>query len=191
MNIYRFIPAEWRPHIWVRVLPALENIVYGANLSNILSAHTNAFLDVVAWIPYGILHFVMPFVTAFLMFAFGGPGTLPVWSRTFGYLNFLGVAMQIVFPCAPPWYENANGLAPANYSMKGSPAGLARIDALFGVDLYTSTFTASPMVFGAFPSLHAATATLNALFLSHIFPRARPAFMGWVIWIWWATVSYF
>lgn len=72
--------------------------------------------------------------------------------------------------------------------MKGSPAGLARIDALFGADIYTSTFTASPMVFGAFPSLHAATATLNALFLSHIFPRAKPVFMFWVVWIWWATL---
>ena len=53
------------------------------------------------------------------------------------------------------------GLAPANYAMEGSPAGLARIDQLFGVDMYTSTFTASPLVFGAFPSLHAGCATIE------------------------------
>lgn len=184
----KFIPADWRPHIWVRVLPALENIVYGANLSNILSKHQNAFLDVLAWIPYGILHFTTPFITAAVMFIFGGPGSLPVYSRTFGYMNTLGVATQLMFPNAPPWYENKYGLAPANYDIQGSPAGLERIDKLFGVDLYTSTFTASPMVFGAFPSLHAAVATMNALFLGHIFPRGKPIFITWIVWIWWATL---
>ncbi|KAK6345136.1 Aureobasidin resistance protein Aur1 [Orbilia javanica] len=184
----KFIPAEWRPHIWVRVLPALENIVYGANLSNILSKHQNAFLDILAWIPYGILHFTTPFITAAVMFIFGGPGSLPVYSRTFGYMNALGVATQLVFPNAPPWYENKYGLAPANYGIQGSPAGLERVDKLFGVDLYTSTFTASPMVFGAFPSLHAAVATMNALFLGHIFPRGKPVFITWIVWIWWATL---
>ena len=80
------------------------------------------------------------------------------------------------------------GLAPANYSMAGSPAGLARIDALFGIDLYTSNFTAAPLVFGAFPSLHAGCATIEALFLSYVFPRLRPVFIAYVLWIWWATM---
>ena len=85
-------------------------------------------------------------------------------------------------------YENMFGLAPANYSMAGSPAGLARIDKLFGLDMYTSTFTASPLVFGAFPSLHAGNATIEALFLSYLFPRFRPAFIAYTLWIWWATM---
>ena len=80
------------------------------------------------------------------------------------------------------------GLAPANYSMQGSPAGLARIDDLFGIDLYTSNFIASPMVFGAFPSLHAGCSTIEALFLSHTFPKLRPFFITYVLWIWWATM---
>ena len=69
----RFIPPEYRPHIWVKVLPALENIFYGANLSNILSAHKYVVLDVLAWIPYGLLHFGGPFFWAGLMFIFGPP----------------------------------------------------------------------------------------------------------------------
>lgn len=81
-----------------------------------------------------------------------------------------------------------NGLAPANYSMSGSPAGLARIDALFGWSMYTSTFTASPLVFGALPSLHSGIATIEALFLGHVFPRARWMFFCYVMWIWWATL---
>ncbi|EXJ59575.1 hypothetical protein A1O7_03721 [Cladophialophora yegresii CBS 114405] len=184
----RFIPSEWRPPIWVKVLPALENILYGANLSNILSAHKNTALDLLAWFPYGLGHFGGPFVVAAVIFIFGPPSTLPVFGFTFGYMNLAGVMIQVLFPCSAPWYENMYGLAPANYSMKGSPAGLARIDALLGFDMYTSGFTASPMVFGAFPSLHAATSTLEALFMSHVFPRYTPLWAFYAAWLWWSTM---
>ncbi|RKF71604.1 Inositol phosphorylceramide synthase catalytic subunit aur1 [Golovinomyces cichoracearum] len=184
----RFIPAEYRPHIWVKVLPALENILYGANLSKILSAHQHSILDLLAWIPYGILHFGGPFVWAALMFICAPPGTVPVFAQTFGYLNIAGVVIQLIFPCSPPWYENMYGLAPANYSIEGSPAGLRRIDELFGVDLYTSSFTASPLVFGAFPSLHSGNAVLEAFFMSHCFPKLRPLFILYAMWMWWATM---
>lgn len=184
----QFIPPDYRPGIWVRLLPAMENILYGANLSNILAAHKNAVLDVLAWLPYGILHFGAPFVCSGLMFIFGPPGTTPTFARSFGYMNMAGVMIQILFPCSAPWYENMYGLAPANYSIPGSPAGLAAIDKLFGIDLYTSTFTASPLVFGAFPSLHSANATLEALFMSHTFPRLRPLFILYTLWMWYATM---
>ncbi|PBP17931.1 aureobasidin resistance protein Aur1 [Diplocarpon rosae] len=184
----RFIPAEYRPHIWVKVLPALENIFYGANISNILSAHKYVVLDVLAWVPYGLLHFGGPFFWAALMFLFSAPGTLPVFAQTFGYMNIAGVAIQLMFPCSPPWYENMYGLAPANYSMEGSPAGLARIDKLLGVDMYTTNFTASPLVFGAFPSLHSGNAVLEALFMSHCFPKLRPLVIAYAMWMWWATM---
>ncbi|KAI9833877.1 MAG: Aureobasidin resistance protein Aur1 [Phylliscum demangeonii] len=184
----RFVPGDYRPPIWVRVLPALENIFYGANLSNILSAHQHVFLDVLAWLPYGIIHFGAPFVCSAIMFIFGPPGMVPAFARSFGYMNLAGVSIQLLFPCSPPWYENMYGLAPANYSMAGSPAGLARVDQLFGIDLYTSSFTASPIVFGAFPSLHAGCATFEALFMSHTFPQLRPYFIAYTLWIWWATM---
>lgn len=184
----RFISGEYRPPIWVRVLPALENILYGANLSNILSAHKAVALDVLAWLPYGITHFGAPFVCSGVMFIFGPPGTTPVFARSFGYMNMAGVMIQLIFPCSPPWYENKYGLAPANYSMQGSPAGLAAIDKLFGIDLYTSTFTASPMVFGAFPSLHSGSAVIEALFMSFTFPKLRPLFIFYALWLWWATM---
>ncbi|KAI9822318.1 MAG: Aureobasidin resistance protein Aur1 [Pycnora praestabilis] len=122
------------------------------------------------------------------MFLFAAPGTVPVFARSFGYMNIIGVMIQLMFPCSPPWYENLYGLAPANYAMEGSPAGLARIDLLFGIDLYTSNFTASPMVFGAFPSLHAGSATIEALFMSYVFPRLRPVFIAYTLWMWWATM---
>ncbi|KAF2101479.1 aureobasidin resistance protein Aur1 [Rhizodiscina lignyota] len=184
----KFIPGEYRPPIWVKVLPTLENILYGANLSNIISAHKHVVLDVLAWLPYGITHFGAPAVCSLVMFIWGPPGTAPLFARTFGYMNIIGVSIQLLFPCSPPWYENMYGLAPANYSMQGSPAGLAAVDKLFGIDLYTSGFTASPMVFGAFPSLHSANAVLEACFMSHVFPRLRPLFAVYALWMWWATM---
>ena len=184
----RFIPSNWRPPVWVKVLPALENIFYGANLSNLLSAHQNVVLDILAWLPYGLVHYGAPVVLSMVMFLFAPPTTVAVFARSFGYMNLLGVTIQIVFPCSPPWYENLYGLAPANYSMPGSPAGLARIDKLLGIDLYTSGFTASPMVFGAFPSLHAGSATIEALFMSHVFPQLTPVFVVYTLWLWWATM---
>jgi inositol phosphorylceramide synthase catalytic subunit len=97
-----FIPADYRPTISVRLLPAVESILYGANLSKILSQHTNAILDVLAWLPYGLIHFGSPIVTAGIVFLFGPPGTLPVFARSFGYMSLTAVLVQLVFPCSPP-----------------------------------------------------------------------------------------
>jgi membrane-associated phospholipid phosphatase len=145
-------------------------------------------LDVLAWLPYGIIHFGAPAICTGALFIFAAPGSAPVFARAYGYMNLVGVLIQLAFPCSPPWYENMYGLAPANYSMEGSPAGLRRIDELFGIDLYTSNFTASPMVFGAFPSLHAGSAVIEALFMSHCFPKLRPLFIAYAMWLCWATM---
>lgn len=134
------------------------------------------------------MHYGGPVVCSIIFFFFAAPGTLPVFSRSFGYMNIVGVIIQTVFPCSSPWYENLHGLVPANYSMEGSPAGLARIDQLFGVDVYTTNFTNSPLVFGAFPSLHAGSAVIEALFMSYCFPRFRPLFAAYTMWLWWSTM---
>ena len=179
---------QYRPHIWVKVLPAMENILYGANLSNALSAHTHPVLDILAWIPYGVGHFALPAVCSIILFFFAAPKTLPVFSRAFGYMCMLAVTIQLVFPCTPPWYEKAHGLEPAHYGMPGSPAGLARVDELFGVDMYTTSFSTAPVPFGAFPSLHGGNAVLEALFMQYCFPKLRVYFFIYVGWIWWATM---
>lgn len=85
-------------------------------------------------------------------------------------------------------YQSLHGFSPANYSMPGSPAGLARIDQLLGINIYSSSFSAAPLVFGAMPSLHSGIATIEALFLSQVFPRARWLFYAYTAWVWWATL---
>lgn len=186
----KYISGDYRPAIWVRVLPALENILYGANLSNILSAHKHVVLDLLAWLPYGVIHYVSPVIVSGCMFIWGPPGTLPIWARAFGYMNITAVLIQTVFPCSPPWYENTYGLAPANYSIAGDAAGLKAIDKLFGLDLYTSGFHASPVVFGAFPSLHSGWATLETLFMGHLFPKLFPVYVFYTMWLWWSTMYF-
>ncbi|KAI4694795.1 hypothetical protein J4E81_006396 [Alternaria sp. BMP 2799] len=186
----QYISADYRPAIWVRVLPALENILYGANLSNILSAHKHTVLDILAWLPYGVVHYVSPVIVSACMFIWAPPGTLPIWARAFGYMNITAVLIQMVFPCSPPWYENTYGLAPANYSIPGDAAGLKAIDKLTGIDLYTSGFHASPLVFGAFPSLHSGWATLETLFMGHVFPKLFPVYVFYTMWLWWSTMYF-
>lgn len=210
----QFIPRDYRPHIWVSVLPTLESVLYGANISDILTRFTNPVLDIVAWIPYGVLHFAIPFVVAAFLFVFSPPGAVKFWGAAFGYVNIVGVMIQILFPCAPPCtfaargscrrtsltlprsslagYELRDGLVPANYLMKGSAGGLARIDKIFGGNGYENTFSNAPVPFGAFPSLHAGCATLEALFLSHFFPgengRLRIVWWSYVFVLYWSTM---
>ncbi|KAF8335888.1 uncharacterized protein EI90DRAFT_2969496 [Cantharellus anzutake] len=184
----RFIPVEYRPHIFVSVLPTLESVLYGANISDILTRFTHPVLDIPAWLSYGVIHFVGPFVLAAFLWLFAARGTLKYFALSFGYMNLTGVLIQLVFPCAAPWYELRNGLTPANYGMSGSPGGLARIDAIFHSHGYTTTFSNAPLIFGAFPSLHAGNATTCALFISHFWPFAGPYAFAYAGVLYWATM---
>ena len=98
----KFIPAERRPHIWVSLLPTLETVWYGASISDILTRFGHPALDIFAWIPYGVVHFAGPFLVAASLFIFGPPGSVKVFGGAFGFMNLIGVVIQIVFPCAPP-----------------------------------------------------------------------------------------
>ncbi|KAF7966337.1 hypothetical protein HWV62_20286 [Athelia sp. TMB] len=184
----QFTPVAWRPNISVALLPALESVLYGANISDILTRVTHPVLDVIAWLPYGVLHFVIPFVVAALSWLFRPKEVLHLWAKMFGFMMLTGVVVQIIFPCAAPWYELIYGLTPADYSMHGSAGGLARIDAIFGSNGYGYTFENAPVIFGAFPSLHAGNATLIALFLSHFFPQSTRYIWGYAGILYWATM---
>lgn len=184
----RYIPSEWRPSIHVVLLPTLESVLYGANISDILTRYTHPALDVLAWLPYGVLHFTIPFVLAALLWIFAPRGAVQFFAKAFGVLNLAGVLCQLVVPCAAPWYEIIHGLTPADYGMPGSPGGLMRIDRVFGGSGYTNAFGNAPLVFGAFPSLHAGTSTMEALFFTHFFPRHKYFYWAYVGTLYWATM---
>jgi hypothetical protein len=98
----RYIPPSYRPSIHVALLPTLESTLYGANISDILTRFTHPALDVLAWLPYGVFHFVVPFVIAAVTFVFGPRGSINFWGKAFGWMNLTGVLIQIMFPCASP-----------------------------------------------------------------------------------------
>ncbi|KAI8365952.1 uncharacterized protein BYT42DRAFT_505142 [Radiomyces spectabilis] len=185
----QFIPLDYRPHhIFVNILPTLERILYGASLSEIISQHTHPILDVLAWLPYGVIHFSFPFILALCLFVFGPPGCVATFGQAFGFMNIAGVLTQLLFPNASPWYEMSYGSAPADYSIPGEAGGLARIDKILGLNLYGSTFGTSPLVFGAFPSLHSGSATIEMLFLVYLCPKLWPLGIAYTMWLWWSTM---
>jgi inositol phosphorylceramide synthase catalytic subunit len=98
----RFLPAVRRPPISVTILPTLETVLYGANISDILTRFTHPVLDVIAWLPYGVLHFSLPVVVSVVIWLFAPRPALQYWASAFGYMNLFGVLCQILFPCAPP-----------------------------------------------------------------------------------------
>lgn len=184
----RYIPIAYRPSISISLLPTLESVLYGANISDILTRFTHPVLDILAWLPYGILHFTLPFVVSIFLWLFRPKEALHYWAKAFGYMNLIGVLVQIVLPCAAPWYELIYGLTPATYAVRGSAGGLMRIDALFGGSGYQKTFASSPVVFGAFPSLHSGCATIEALFWAHFFPGTKMFAWGYAGVLYWATM---
>ena len=91
-------------------------------------------LDIIAWFPYGLVHFTCPFVVAIFLWLFRTKPTLHLRAKTFEYISVL---VQLVLPCSTPCYELIYGLTPANYYMKGSPRGLGAYRWLFPLlDLY-------------------------------------------------------
>lgn len=72
--------------------------------------------------------------------------------------------------------------------MAGSPGGLARIDKIFHSSTYTGSFSSSPIIFGAFPSLHSGCSTLEGLFIAHFFPQHAKKIWLYVGTLYWATM---
>lgn len=104
----QYIPIKYRPRISVTLLPTLEFVLFGGNISDILTRYTHPVLDVLAWLPYGVIHFVGPFLIAAALWLWRGNvgnkrnEALKFWATSFGYMNLAGVIFQNVFPCAPP-----------------------------------------------------------------------------------------
>ncbi|KAI8914055.1 hypothetical protein DFJ77DRAFT_440934 [Powellomyces hirtus] len=153
-----------------------------------LAAVPSTAADVLAFLPYGVLHYISPAIFAVWLWWYAGVQTAVVFAQAFGAQNCLGVITQVVFPTAAPWYNDLYGFAPATYSMPGNPGGLARVDKLFGTHMYGNAFNNSPLVFGAMPSLHSGFAVLIMLFAMHFSRRLGSALMLYMCWQWWATM---
>ncbi|KAI5969949.1 IPT1 [Candida margitis] len=147
--------------------------------------------DLLAWTSYVLGHITVPIITAVWLYVFHAPGVLKSYGWALGLQNICGVLTHLIFPCAPPWFIHLYGEnAPANYDLPGYAAGLTRVDVALGTHLNSKGFHASPIVFGAVPSLHSAMAVMTFLFVSYYarWTVVKLFSFAFVVLQWWATI---
>jgi len=157
-----FLPDALKPTINV-YLAHVDQAMFHVLPHQLTTFMHSPVLDVVAAIPY-TLHIFWPIGFSLWCARHARDQLLP-YLNVFGLASFLAVLTELAFPCAPPWYLEKYGFAPASYDLPGDPGGLVRVDEYWQINFYRSTFDKSPLVFGAFPSLHIGWPTILCLFL--------------------------
>lgn len=90
-----------------------------------------------------------------------------------------------------PWFIHLyDEDAEATYDLPGYAAGLTRVDMAMGTHLNSNGFHASPIVFGALPSLHSAMAVMAFFFVSYYsrWTTLKLLAASFVALQWWATI---
>jgi len=185
-QMYKFIPEAFKRSIDVSTLPMVETALFGGLATEFVPrSEIGGIIDLLAALAY-FLHFLIPWVFGFFLWKLHGKAPLDfLWY--FGWMNFLGVFTHFTFPTAPPWYNERFGFTPASYSIHGDPAGLRTTDVLLNMHFFENLYSTSPVVFGSFPSLHAAWPFMVAMY----YPLKGPSnYLVWlyVAWVWWAAI---
>lgn len=127
----------------------------------------NPILDITAFISYVICHLAIPISTSVYLYIVHPSGDLKRFSMNLGIQNILAVITHLSLPSSPPWFIHLYGInAHADYGTLGYAAGLIRVDTQLGTHLSTDGFHKSPIVFGACPSVHSATAICCLLWIA-------------------------
>jgi len=136
---------------------ALEARLFGSVWAEHFLSHANTALDALCGLAYAIYlpEFFGLMIALFVLKSVRAERM--AW--TFFALNTVGVLIYILYPAAPPWYVMAHGMGPADLMARGSAAGAARFDALFGIQFFKEFYARNPNPFGAMPSLHTAYPT--------------------------------
>ncbi|GAA5903507.1 phosphatase PAP2 family protein [Sporobolomyces salmoneus] len=125
------------------------------------------------------------------IWGFGCQGAACTFGFTLGAQNLAGLATHLVFPNAAPWFYDVYGIdaAQPDYSYPGNPAGLIRVDTILGTHIYAKAFKWGAVVFGAIPSLHAATSICCGLYATRYSKGYRGLTFMWIycFWMFWST----
>jgi membrane-associated phospholipid phosphatase len=140
------------------ILPWLDQAIFQCLPHRLLSTHPNFVLDVLAAIPY-LIHFPLPVLFAlYLYLNHRRRRQIYAFLWCAGWVNLLAVIVQLLFPTAPPWFtdsvvydENGQFVSSGN-----NEAGFERLDKLLDIKMFHNIYGASPVKFGAMPSLHVA-----------------------------------
>lgn len=186
------IPDTFKPPINVTILPAIDRRLFRSSVHWFSPETGTPLHDLLAAVPYTI-HPILPLVfilTYFLLSPRDNRRHLLTFVLAFGIMNLFAVLTHLAFPTAPPWYFLQHGTTPASYEMKGDPAILARLDKRYGMDMYHRMYAeGGKVVFGAWPSLHAAWPYLMARFRPAIPYRGVQVFQWcYMVLVWWAAI---
>lgn len=159
------------------LLPAADKLLFFGQLPTKLLQNawwngTVMWYDYAFYIAY-MLHFVLPFGLAILVWK---TRESQYWRyiTTFVVVSFAGFITFLLFPASPPWLASDKGLIEPIVRVSSS------VWYSLGVQDFPSVYNKiSPNPVAAMPSLHAAYATLVALFATKLY-RAK---WRWAIWI--------
>jgi inositol phosphorylceramide synthase catalytic subunit len=183
-SVSAHFPHEYRPEIFVTLLPDWEKTLFGIPFVYQLFP-TSPIITLLSCLPY-LLHFSLPWIFAIYLWRVEGKGMAFLFLWVIGVLNCMSLMIQFVIPTAPPWYIQKYGTVPANYDIPSEPGRLTDIDELFGISLFKGMYGTNPVVFGSFPSLHAAWPFTIAFFSTDkVLGKWKWIYVAWV---WWAAI---
>lgn len=182
------IPHTWRPAVDTVTLPRLEERIFGRYYGTAMEPRLA--LVYLAAAPYS-LHFAVPFVVFGAAVAAHAraphPGARPLsFASALVTTSFVMHAWQIAVPTAPPWYNRAEGNAPASYARHGDAGRLAMIDEATNSTYFHSMYYANPITFGSFPSMHTGWPLLVLMHQWTV--GGRVVSLVHVVWIGWSAL---
>eukprot|EP00824_Muranothrix_gubernata_P015788 TRINITY_DN33036_c0_g1_i1.p2 TRINITY_DN33036_c0_g1~~TRINITY_DN33036_c0_g1_i1.p2 ORF type:complete len:308 (-),score=43.14 TRINITY_DN33036_c0_g1_i1:56-979(-) len=181
------VPDHVRSSIDVATLPWVEYTLFGWLFGGyphqVFDGHHSTLADVLAAMVYTV-HFVAPLLFVVWLYRRHSCAAVVNFAFALGILNLVAEAFHFLYPTAPPWYFEMHGTFPASYAHAGHPAGLRRLDVAFNMHFFTPMYMKSPVVFGAFPSLHAGWPFLIAIFT----PSLGKIMWVHVAWVSWAAL---
>ncbi|KAJ6251588.1 hypothetical protein M0813_14786 [Anaeramoeba flamelloides] len=160
------VPKDLHPGIVVTGLPRLEQLLFGGIVHRLLRPLVNPVFDLICGYIY-MTHYLWPTVfPIYLIYKYKDPKRVAYFYLVLAVVANCGFLTMTLYPSAPSWFfefsVEQGKLLPFS-PITGNCAGMARADHIFGVSWFKDFYSANPIVFGSWPSMHIAwplTATL-------------------------------
>jgi inositol phosphorylceramide synthase catalytic subunit len=165
-DLMRFVtPFFVRPgRVWGCEMRQIELKLFGVGpdttLPDFFQVHHAPVFDLFFALPYALFIYIAAIYSVFLFVKDRERMHHYLWA--FAIAHFIGFAIYMAVPAAPPWYIRAHGCV-IDPSAAPSAAALLRVDQLLGIHYFEAFYSRNPNVFGAMPSLHCVFPVLGLL----------------------------
>ncbi|KAJ3433458.1 hypothetical protein M0812_22417 [Anaeramoeba flamelloides] len=161
------VPKEFQANIVVTGLPRLEQLMVGCLVHRLLRPLVNPVFDIICGYIY-MTHYLWPAVyPLYLVYKYKDPKRVAYFYLVLSIVANCGFLTMTLFPSAPTWffeYSIEKGKLLPFSPITGNCAGMARADNILGVSWFKDFYSANPIVFGSWPSMHIAWPLTAALF---------------------------